>query len=102
MLEIDNIHVNYGRLQALRGLSLTVAEGEVVCLVGPNGAGKSSTLLCIAGALKPAAGEISFGGRSIAGRAPEDIAVAGLSLIPEGRHIFGTLTVAENLRIATH
>ena len=99
MLEIDNIHVNYGRLQALRGVSITVAEGEVVCLVGPNGAGKSTTLAAIAGGVTPHAGSIKLQGRSLVGLPPEAITRLGVSLVPEGRHVFATLTVAENLRI---
>src|SRR6266853_16405 len=99
MLESDNIHVNYGRLQALRGVSITVAEGEVVCLVGPNGAGKSTTLAAIAGGVTPPAGSIRLQGRGLVGLPPEAITRLGVSLVPEGRHVFATLTVAENLRI---
>ncbi|MEA2847717.1 MAG: branched-chain amino acid transport system ATP-binding protein, partial [Rhodospirillaceae bacterium] len=73
MLEIDNIHVNYGRLQALRGVSITVAEGEVVCLVGPNGAGKSTTLAAIAGGVTPHTGSIKLQGRGLVGLPPEAI-----------------------------
>src|SRR5216684_3841283 len=97
MLEIDNIHVNYGRLQALRGVSITVAEGEVVCLVGPNGAGKSTTLAAIAGGVTPHAGSIRLQGRSLVGLPPEAITRLGVSLEPAGRHVFATLTVSENL-----
>src|SRR5882672_4036189 len=102
MLEIDNIHVNYGRLQALRGVSITVAEGEIVCLIGPNGAGKSTTLAAIAGGVTPHRGTIALDGTLLAGTRPEQIARLGVSLVPEGRHVFGTLTVAENLRVATY
>jgi branched-chain amino acid transport system ATP-binding protein len=101
MLEVDNIHVNYGRLQALRGVSITAQQGEIVCLVGPNGAGKSTTLSAIAGGVAPHTGGIMLEGRSLAGMPPEAIARLGVSLVPEGRHVFGTLTVAENLRIGT-
>jgi branched-chain amino acid transport system ATP-binding protein len=101
MLEVDNIHVNYGRLQALRGVSLTAQQGEIVCLVGPNGAGKSTTLSAIAGGVAPHTGRITLEGRSLAGMPPEAIARLGVSLVPEGRHVFGTLSVAENLRIGT-
>ncbi len=99
LVEVDGIHVRYGDLMALRGISLTVAEGEVVCIIGPNGAGKSTTLAAIAGGVIPHAGDIRVGGRSVLGQRPEQIARLGLSLVPEGRHIFGTLTVEENLRI---
>src|SRR5260370_38558742 len=99
MLETDNIHVNYGRLQALRGVSITVAEGEGVCLVGPNGAGKSTALAAIAGGVTPHAGSIRLKGRSLAGLPAEAITRLGMSLVPEGRHVFATLTVAENRRV---
>lgn len=101
MIEVDNIHVNYGRLQALRGVSISARQGEVVCLVGPNGAGKSTTLSAIAGGVTPHLGRIVLEGRDIAGTPPEAIARLGLSLVPEGRHVFGSLSVAENLRIGT-
>ena len=99
LVEVDGIHVRYGDLIALRGISLTVAEGEVVCIIGPNGAGKSTTLAAIAGGVTPHAGDIRVDSRSILGQRPERIARLGLSFVPEGRHIFGTLTVEENLRI---
>ena len=84
---------------AVRGLSLSVDRGEIVGLIGPNGAGKSSTLNAIMGAVPPAAGEVRLHGRSIVGRPPEDVARAGVALVPEGRRIFGELTVEENLRL---
>ena len=99
LLEIEDLHVRYGDLQALRGVSLRVDEGEVVCIIGPNGAGKSTTLAAVAGGVAPSRGDIRFAGSSILGRRPEQIARARLSLVPEGRHIFGTLTVEENLRL---
>ncbi len=99
MLAVENLHVRYGRVAAVRGVSLEVNAGEIVCLAGPNGAGKSTTLLAIAGAVAPSAGDVRFEGASLAGTAIEDIAAAGISLVPEGRHIFGTLTVEENLRL---
>ena len=99
LIEVDGIHVRYGDLVALRGVSLAVAEGEIVCVIGPNGAGKSTALAAIAGGVTPFAGDIRLAGQSILGRAPERIARLGLSLVPEGRHIFGTLTVEENLLV---
>jgi branched-chain amino acid transport system ATP-binding protein len=99
MIEVHGIHVRYGELVALRDVSLTVAEGEIVCIIGPNGAGKSTTLAAIAGGVAPYQGSISIEGRSVVGMRPENIARLGLSLVPEGRHIFGTLTVEENLQI---
>jgi len=102
MLEVNDIHVSYGRLRALKGVSLSVREGEIVCLIGPNGAGKSTTLAAIAGGVAPHRGSIALAGAPLAGLRPEQIAKLGVSLVPEGRHVFGTLTVAENLRVATY
>jgi len=101
MLTVDDLHVRYGSVTAVRGISLTVEQGEVVALVGPNGAGKSSTLNAIMGAVSPAGGDVSFAGESIVGRPPEAIARSGIAYVPEGRHIFQTLTVAENLDLGT-
>src|SRR5690242_586766 len=97
LLAVDDLHVRYGSVAAVRGLSLTVDAGEVVSIIGPNGAGKSSTLAAIAGGIAPARGLIRYAGADITGKPPEQIARLGLSLVPEGRHIFATLTVAENL-----
>jgi branched-chain amino acid transport system ATP-binding protein len=98
-LEVDGLEVRYGRVPAVRGVSLAVGKGEAVALVGPNGAGKSTTLHAIMGVVPPAAGSVRLQGESIVGRAPEDIARAGIALVPEGRHIFGHFTVEENLRL---
>ena len=98
-LAVERLHVRYGRVHAVRGLSLTVEPGEIVGLVGPNGAGKSSTLMAIMGAVPPSAGEVRAGGRSLRGMSPEDIARSGIALVPEGRHIFSNLSVEENLRL---
>ena len=78
---------------------MTVDAGEIVSVVGPNGAGKTSTLLAIFGVVRPTHGMISFEGASLIGKAPEQVARSGIALVPEGRHIFGTLTVAENLKL---
>ncbi len=99
LLNVENLHVHYGRIAALRGISLNVAEGEIVCIVGPNGAGKSTTLLSISSVLSPTEGEISFDGKSIIGTPPEQVATLGISQVPEGRHIFTSLTVDENLQV---
>jgi branched-chain amino acid transport system ATP-binding protein len=99
MLELSGVEVRYGRLVALRGLSMEVRQGEVVCLIGPNGAGKSTTMAAIAGGVARAAGSIRFEGQELPPRKPERIARLGLSLVPEGRRVFGTLTVEENLRV---
>jgi len=101
MLTVDQLQVRYGAVPALRGVSLEVAEGEIVSVVGPNGAGKSTLLMTIAGALAPSAGVVRFAGEAIAGRPAEAIARLGMSLVPEGRHIFTQLTVEENLRLGT-
>ena len=98
-LEVTGLHVRYSELVALRDVSLTVVEGEVVCIIGPNGAGKSTLLAAIAGGVAPSRGMIRFRGQNIVDTSPEKIARLGLSLVPEGRHIFGSLTVEENLLI---
>ena len=85
LLDVENLSVRYGDLVALRGVSLTVSEGEVVCIIGPNGAGKSTTLATIAGGVTPISGDIRLDGRSIVGERPEQIARLRLSLVPEGR-----------------
>ena len=99
MLELDGVTIGYGKTTAVEGLSLQVAAGEAVSLVGPNGAGKTTTLSAIAGLLSPRSGSIRFEGREINGQAPERLVREGLALVPEGRQIFATLTVAENLRL---
>lgn len=93
--------MSYGRVPAVRGVSVRVAAGEIVCIVGPNGAGKTTTLETIAGTLSPSAGAIRLDGAAIAGQAPETIARMGVSLVPENRHVFGQLTVEENLRLGS-
>ena len=99
VLELSDVEVAYSGVAAVRGLSLTVAPGEIVGLIGPNGAGKSTTLHAIMGLVPACGGEILFGGRSLRGRAPEAIARSGIALVPEGRRLFGELTVEENLRL---
>ena len=99
MLELDELVVRYGSVPAVRGVNLTVQPGELVGLIGPNGAGKSTTLNAIMGAVPLAAGDVRLAGTSIRGRAPESIARAGIALVPEGRRIFGELSVEENLRL---
>jgi branched-chain amino acid transport system ATP-binding protein len=99
LLELESLDVRYAGVPAVRGLSLQVHRGEVVGLIGPNGAGKSSTLHAIMGVVRPAAGDVRVGGRSIVGRPPERIARAGLALVPEGRRIYPSFTVDENVRL---
>jgi branched-chain amino acid transport system ATP-binding protein len=99
VLELDGLEVSYAGVPAVRGLSLQVRPGEIVGLIGPNGAGKTSTLHAIMGVVRPAAGDVRLRGRSIRGRRPEQIARAGLALVPEGRRIYPSFTVDENLRL---
>ncbi len=99
MLQVDHLHVRYGAIAALRDVSLRVDEGELVALIGVNGAGKTTTLYTIAGVLKPVSGSITFQGQSIVGKSPETILRMGIAIVPEGRHIFPSLTVEENLRL---
>ena len=98
-LVVSDLEVRYGPVAAVRGLSLEVAPGEIVGLIGPNGAGKSSTLHAIMGHVRPSAGDVRLGERSLRGRPPEAVARSGVALVPEGRRIFGELTVDENLRL---
>lgn len=99
LLEVRNLQVNYGGVPAVQDLSFHVAQGEVVALLGPNGAGKSSTLSAIMGLVAKPGGTITLDGRSLVGLSPDRIARQGVALVPEGRHIFGDLTVSENLRL---
>jgi branched-chain amino acid transport system ATP-binding protein len=100
LLEIEGLQVAYGQVQAVRGLSLTVAEGHIVTLIGPNGAGKTSTLLALAGLVTPRSGRVRLGGRDVTGLPAHRAVAAGLSLVPEGRAILGRMTVEENLVLA--
>jgi len=98
-LIVENLSVRYGAVEAVRGLSLEVRPGQIVGLIGPNGAGKSSTLHAIMGSAPVTGGDVRLDGTSIAGRRPEEVARRGVALVPEGRRIFGELTVEENLRL---
>jgi len=99
MLDISDLHVSYGPIKAVKGLSLTVNKGEIVSLIGSNGAGKTTTLMTISGALKPSLGRITFDGEDITGLPSHEILKRGLVLVPEGRRIFPQLTVMENLEM---
>jgi branched-chain amino acid transport system ATP-binding protein len=99
MLELRDVRVSYGRIEVVHGIDLSVGRGEVIGMIGPNGAGKSSILRSICGLVRPSSGEVTFEDSVLTGMAPEQIARLGLALVPEGRHIFKSLTVAENLRL---
>ena len=99
MLKIDNIHVYYGAIHALKGVSLEVHKGEIVTLIGANGAGKSTTLRTVSGLLAPKSGAITFLGENIAGTPAHEIVKHGISQVPEGRRIFAEMSVQENLEL---
>ena len=98
-LVVSDLEVRYGSVAAVRGVSFEVPPGEILGLIGPNGAGKSSTLHAIMGLVRVAGGDVRLGERSLRGRSPEAVARSGVALVPEGRRIFGELTVDENLRL---
>ena len=97
MLAVEKLVVRYGPVEAVRGIDLAVKQGEIFAVLGANGAGKSSTLAAIAGLVRPVSGTIIYGGRPVSGLSPEMLSRAGIGLVPEGRRIFASLTVAENL-----
>jgi branched-chain amino acid transport system ATP-binding protein len=99
MLEIHDLHVNYAHVEAVRGVSLKVHPGKITLVLGPNGAGKTTTLKAVAGLQPPASGTVTLNGTDIAGLPPHAIVRRGVALVPEGRRMFGPLTVAENLRL---
>ena len=102
ILTIKDLKVNYGGIEAVKGISIDVPEGEIVTLIGANGAGKSSTLRTIAGLVKPSAGTIEINGQDITGKDANDIVRTGVTLVPEGRRVFPDLTVLENLKIGAY
>jgi len=102
LLKLESCKVRYGAVQAVRGVSLEIRKGEIVALLGANGAGKSSTMNAIAGLVPVADGKVWFEGRDITALAPEEIPVSGLTLSPEGRRVFGTLSVDDNLRMGAY
>jgi branched-chain amino acid transport system ATP-binding protein len=102
ILEVRDLHVSYGQIDALRGVSLDVAPGEIVAILGSNGAGKSTTLRSISGLVRPSRGEIVFNGQSIVHRPAHEIVAMGLGHVPEGRRIFGVLSVEENLTLGAY
>ena len=102
ILKITDLRVNYGGIEAVKGISFDVPEGKIVTLIGANGAGKSSTLRTISGLVKPKSGKIEFKGADITGKDPTTIMQSGITLVPEGRRIFPDLTVLENLRVGAY
>ena len=102
ILRIENLKVNYGGIEAVKGIDVSVEEGEIVTLIGANGAGKSTTLRTISGLVKPREGKIFFQGSEITGDNPSDIVGKGITMVPEGRRIFPDMTVKENLRIGAY
>jgi len=97
MLEISQLATSYGKIEALRGVSLSAKAGEVTCLLGPNGAGKSTLMLTLSGILKPQRGSVKFEGEELIGKTPAEIVSRGMALVPENRLVFPALTVRENL-----
>lgn len=102
MLKVNDINVFYGSIQALKGISLEVKEGEIVTLIGANGAGKSTLLKTLSGLLKPKSGTIDYLGEPISAKAPQSIVKAGISHVPEGRRVFSNMSVEENLELGAY
>ena len=102
MLKIENLHVNYGGIQALRGISLEVPDGKIVTLIGANGAGKSTTLRTISGLVKAHSGSIQWNGEELLGKSIDKIVSGGIAMSPEGRRVFPDMTVLENLKIGAY
>ena len=102
ILKLTNVKLNYGPIAAIKGIDISVQEGQIVAILGANGAGKTSTLKVIAGLLKPSAGEITFEGKKISGKPAHTIAKMGIMQSPEGRHVLIGLTVEENLRVGAY
>ena len=102
MLKIDELKVSYGGIEAVKGITFEVPDGKIVTLIGANGAGKSTTLRAIAGLVKPAHGRIHLQGEDITALSPDRIVSKGITLVPEGRHVFPDLTVLENLNIGAY
>jgi branched-chain amino acid transport system ATP-binding protein len=102
LLQVDDIRARYGSIEALKGVSLSVDEGEVVTLIGSNGAGKSTTLRAISGLTPPSSGTVTFAGREITRVAPHEIVAHGIALVPEGRHCFPRMSVRENLDLGAY
>jgi len=102
ILEVRDLHVSFSGIRALKGISFSVPEGQIITLIGANGAGKSTTLRTIAGLIRPDSGEVLIDGQNITGKSPSDIVMKGLTLVPEGRRVFPDMTVRENLLIGAY
>lgn len=102
MLKIEHLSVNYGGIEAVRDISFEVPDGQIITLIGANGAGKSTTLRSIAGLLKPRSGSITYNGEELIGKPTDQIVGRGITLVPEGRHVFPDMTVLENLKIGAY
>lgn len=102
MLELKDVYASYGPIEALKGITLKINQGEIVCLIGSNGAGKSTTLMTVSGILRPKSGSVYFMGKDISNMPPHKIVEAGISHVPEGRRIFPRLTVKENLEMGAY
>jgi len=102
ILSVKNLQVNYGGIEAVKGISFDVPKGEIVTLIGANGAGKSTTLKAIAGLVKPRSGSIEMEGANITGKDSSDIVARGITLVPEGRRVFPDMTVLENIKIGAY
>jgi branched-chain amino acid transport system ATP-binding protein len=102
MLKVDNLHVYYGHIHAVKGVSFDVQDGEILTLIGANGAGKSTIMKAVTGILKPRQGDVTLDGRSIRGLRPEKVVTLGVGYVPEGRNVFPVMTVEENLEIGAY
>ena len=102
VLEVSDVVTAYGKIEALKGVNLSVEDGKITCLLGPNGAGKTTLMMTIAGILKPQQGAIRFAGHDIAGKPPGRIVNSGIALVPENRLVFGEMTVEENLKAGAY
>jgi branched-chain amino acid transport system ATP-binding protein len=102
MLRIDDLHVHFGPVHALRGVTLEAARDEVLVLIGPNGAGKSTVLNTVAGLVSPSGGRVRIGDSDVTGRPPGDVVRSGVTLVPQGRRLFGSMTVRENLELGAY
>ncbi|MGH8674484.1 MAG: ABC transporter ATP-binding protein, partial [Burkholderiales bacterium] len=102
LLEVNDLATAYGKIDALKGVSLSVAEGSITCLLGPNGAGKTTLMMTTAGVLKPRRGSIRLRGEEIAGSAPHAIVAKGIALVPENRLVFAQMSVLENLHAGAY